>query len=388
MRTSLFSAISNLVQRRLLGPWSNAVYSRKLFKIHGSSRRQVKSVVQSKTWRTLVFVLAALIVSAALIACKAERPSRTVSIDGSSTVYLLSKAMAEAFGKANPAVQFKIEFSGTGAGFRKFCAGRLDLAGASRPINLSEIEQCNAQHIEYIELSVAFDGLSLVVNAKNPFVDCLSVNELRRMWEPAAEGKVTTWRQVRPTFPAQPLALFSPGKDSGTFDYFTLAIVGTEGKSRGDVTTSEDDMVIVRGVAANSSAIGYFGYAYYETNRDKLKLVAVDNGHGCVAPSPQTVADATYQPLSRPLFIYINAAAAARPDIEAFTRFYLSPDSAQYVTQVGYVPLPAAALAVQTTRLDKGVKDSSFGGQGSVLGINLNWFNVDKEEKNKAQLAQ
>ena len=237
-------------------------------------------------------------------------------------------------------------------------------------------------------MPVAFDSLSLVVNAKNTFVDCLSVNELRRMWEPAAEGKVRTWQQIRPSFPAQPLALFSPGKDSGTFDYFTLALVGTEGKSRGDVAMSEDDMVIERGVAANPNAIGYFGYAYYQANREKVKLVAVDNGHGCVTPSPQTVADATYQPLARPLFIYVNTAAAARPEIQAFTRLYLSPDSAQYVTKVGYVPLPAAALAVQTARFEKGVKGSAFGGRGSVLGINLDSFNVDEEEKIKAQLVQ
>ncbi len=345
-------------------------------------------MTQSRTWQHLIVVLLTVIVPSALTACEAETPSGTVSIDGSSTVYPLSKAIAEVFGKANPAVQFKIGFSGTGGGFKKFCAGTVDITGASRLINRTESDQCNAQHIEYMELPVAFDSLSLVVNTKNTFVDCLNVNELRRMWEPAAEGKVSTWRQIRPNFPAQPLVLFSPGKDSGTFDYFTLAIVGTEGKSRGDVAMSEDDMVIERGVEANSNAIGYFGYAYYQANRDKVKLVAIDNGHGCVVPSAQTVADRTYQPLSRPLFIYINTAAAARPDIQAFTRFYLSPESAQYVTKVGYVPLPAAALAVQTTRFDKGVTGSAFGGRGSVLGFNLDWFNVDEEEKIKAQLVQ
>jgi phosphate transport system substrate-binding protein len=206
------------------------------------------------------------------------------------------------------------------------------------------------------------------------------------MWEPAAEGKVNQWQQIRASFPPQPLALFGPGKDSGTFDYFTLAIVGTQSSSRGDVTTSEDDMVIERGVAADPNALGYFGYAYYQANKDKVKLVAVDNGHGCIVPSPQTVADATYQPLSRPLFIYVNVAAAARPEVKAFARFYLAPESTQYVAKVGYVPLPAAALKVQAARFEKGVTGSIFGGLGSVIGVKLDSF--EDEEKIKAQLVQ
>lgn len=263
----------------------------------------------------------------------------------------------------------------------------MDIAGAPRPINSIEDEECTAKHIEYIELPVAFDTRTLVVNAKNTFVNCLSINELRRMWEPAAEGTVVTWRDIRPSFPADPLVLFSPGKDSGTFDYFTLAVVGTEGKSRGDVTMSEADTVIQRGVADNPSAIGYLGYSYYQGSREKLKLVSVDNGHGCIAPSTQTVIDATYEPLSRPLFIYVNAAAAARPDIATFTRFYLSPESDPYVTKAGYVPLPPAALAVQTTRFEKEAKSSAFGGC-TVLGMNLNFFNASEEERISAQLIQ
>jgi phosphate transport system substrate-binding protein len=243
-------------------------------------------LAQSTWWRTPLFVLFALIVSGAQTGCDSAKTSQTISIDGSSTVYPLSRAIAKA--------------SGTGGGFKKFCTGQLEIADASRPINSSESELCKAQHIEYIELPVAFDSLSVVVNAKNTFVECLSVKELRSMWEPAAEGKVCAWQQIRPSFPAKPLALFSPGKDSGTFDYFTLAIVGTEGQSRGDVVRSEDDLVIERGVAADPNAVRYFGYAYYQANSDKVKLVAVGNGHGCVASSVQTVADTTYQPLSRP----------------------------------------------------------------------------------------
>ncbi len=295
--------------------------------------------------------LLALAVAGTLAACKSEKGpaslSGRVTVDGSATVFPLSQAMAEAFHQSNPAVQFAVEFSGTGGGFKKFCAGQIDIAGASRPIKSDESEQCKGQHIEYIEVPVAFDSLSVVVNAKNTFVECLTVKELKAMWEPAAEGKISQWNQIRASFPAQPLVLFGPGKASGTFDYFSLAIVGTETSSRGDYTKSEDDTVIERGVAAEPNALGYFGYAYFQANREQLKLVAVDNGHGCVTPNSQTVADGTYQPLTRPLFVYVNLAAAARPEVKAFTRFYLAPESTKYVTKVGYVPLPAAALVTQ-----------------------------------------
>jgi phosphate transport system substrate-binding protein len=287
--------------------------------------------------------------------------------------------MAEAFRGSNPGVQFSIEFSGTGGGFKKFCAGQVDIAGASRPINAVESEQCKAQHIEYIEVPVAFDSLAVVVSAKNSFVDCLTVKELKAVWEPAAEGRTSQWSQIRASFPAQPLVLFGPGRDSGTFDYFTLAIVGTQSSSRGDYTKSEDDMVIEHGVAGDPNALGYLGYAYYQAYKDQLKVVAVDSGKGCIVPSAAAVADGTYQPLSRPLFVYVNLAAAARPEVKAFALFYLAPGSTQYVKKVGYVPLPPATLAAQTSRLDKGVTGSVLGGQGSVTGITFTWFDDDKE---------
>lgn len=349
-------------------------------------RRQVDLLTLPDRWRSLIFLVLSLVLGG-VTACKGNESSGTITIDGSSTVYPLSKAMAEAFGKVYPAMQFRIEFSGTGGGLKKFCAGSVDMVGASRPINAVESERCRAQHIEYIELPVAFDSLSLVVNPENTFVDCLTAKELRSMWEPAAAGTVTTWQHIRSKFPAQPLVLLSPGKDSGTFDYFTSAIVGAEGKSREDIAMSEDDLVIARGVAADPHAIGYFGYAYYEAHRDKVKLVAIDSGRGCISPSIHTVANGTYQPLSRPLFLYVNA-AAIRAEVEAFTRFYLSPDSAQYVTQVGYVPLPPASLAIVTARFDSRVKGSAFGGQGSVLGLTLDWLHVDEEERMRAQLVQ
>lgn len=253
--------------------------------------------------------------------------SGNIKVDGSSTVLPLSKVIASAFHEKNPGVQVSVDVSGSGAGFKKLCAGQIDVADASRPINAAEGAECKTHRVEYIELPIAFDAISVVVSAKNTFVDCLTVGELKAMWEPAAEGRVKTWNQVRSTFPAQPLTLLGPGRASGTFDDFTLAIVGTESSGRNDYAASEDDTVIERGVAADPNALGYFGYAYYAANKDQLKAVGVDSGHGCVRPSEQTVVDATYQPLLRPLFIYVSATAAARPEVAEFTRFYLAPEN-------------------------------------------------------------
>jgi phosphate transport system substrate-binding protein len=350
------------------------------------------------------FILAPLVIAGLIAACDKEGGnantsehsvsadgslSGRVTVDGSTTVYPLSQAMAEAFRQANPGVQFAIEFSGTGGGFKKFCAGQVDIAGASRPIKLEENEQCKKQQIEYIEVPVAFDSLAVVVNATNPITDCLKVSELKALWEPAAEGKINQWRQIRAAFPARPLALFGPGKDSGTFDYFTLAIVGAEGSSRGDYTKSEDDMVIEQGVAGDPNALGYFGYAYYHAHKDQLKVLAIDNSHGCILPSAQTVKDGTYQPLTRPLFLYVNKAAASRPEIKAFTHYFLLPTSSKYVTNVGYVPLPINALIAQAARFEKGVTGSTLGAHGSVTGVALDDFDEEKErDRIRNQLVQ
>jgi phosphate transport system substrate-binding protein len=340
-------------------------------------------------WFSALLVLAA---AGTLVACGGQKAadngaagpvSGKITVDGSDTVFPITKAMAAAFRASNPAVQIDVEFSGTGGGFKKFCAGQIDIEDASRPIRSDEGEQCKAQHIEYIELPVAFDPLSVVVNAKNTFVDCLTIVDLKAMWEPAAEGKTMQWNQIRESFPALPLVLFGPGKASGTFDYFTFAIVGTEGSSRGDYTKSEDDMVIERGVAAEPNALGYFGYAYYQANKDQLKVVAVDNGSGCILPSAKTVADETYQPLSRPLFIYIKAAAAARPEVRAFTRFYLARESTKIVTKVGYVPLPKSALVAQVSRFEKCETGSAFGAHGSVTGAKLDPFEEEEKERER-----
>jgi phosphate transport system substrate-binding protein len=300
-----------------------------------------------------------------------------ITVDGSSTVLPVSKAMADSFQKANPNVQVAVAESGTGGGFQKLCAGAVDLIGASRPINTAESRQCQDHKVEFVELPVAFDSLSVVVNPKNTFVECLTLPELKKMWEPAAQGKVTRWSDVRSTFPAQPLKLFRPGTASGTFDYFTLAVVGTESSSRSDSTNSEDDSDLVNGVAADPDALAYFGYAYYVANQDKLKLVAIDAGQGCVRPSPDTVADATYQPLSRPLFIYAAVSTLSRPEVKAFARSFVSPESAPRVHEIGYVPLPTATLLSIGRRLDAGTTGSIFGGRGSVIGLTADVFQDD-----------
>lgn len=297
--------------------------------------------------------------------------SGKVLVDGSSTVFPISEAMAEEFQKASPNVRVTVGSSGTGGGFKKFCNGETDVTGASRPIKPSEVELCQKGGVEYVELPIAFDGLSVVVNPKNNFVDCLTVQELKTMWEPAAQGKVTNWNQLRPKFPDARLGLYGAGTDSGTYDYFTAAIVGEEGESRGDYTASEDDNTLVQGVASDQNGLGFFGYAYYEQNKDRLKLIGIDNGQGCVQPSPETIANGTYQPLSRPEFIYVKKSALQRPEVRAFVDFYLAAENKQLVEQVGYVPLPDTTLEAVEARLEKGTTGSVFEGEGSTIGVKL-----------------
>lgn len=318
---------------------------------------------------------------AATASVQAASLAGNISVDGSSTVVPVSRRMAEAFQQANPAVHVTVGSSSTSDGFNKLCAGQVDIADASRPINTGEEQACRAKNIDFIELPIAFDSLSVVVNPKNTFVDCLTVAELRKMWEPAAEGKVKQWKDVRSSFPAEPIALFAPGSTSGTFDYFTLAINGTQGHSRGDYTKSDDDTVLANGVATDPNGLAYFGYAYYRANRETLKLVSIDNGHGCVAPTAETVMDATYEPLSRPIFLYVNATAAARPEVSAFASFAISPDHAKTVQEVGYVPLPPVTLLNATKHLATGVTGSIFGGRGAVLGVTPDMFTDDEKVK-------
>jgi phosphate transport system substrate-binding protein len=261
-----------------------------------------------------------------------------VAIDGSSTVFPISEAVAEEFQIENADVRVTVGFSGSGGGFKRFCAGETDISDASRPINDDERATCAAAGIEFTEVPVAWDGLSVIVNPANDFVSCLTTAELRRIWEPGST--VTTWSDVRPSWPAEPIRLYGPGTDSGTFDYFTETINGESGASRPDFQASEDDNILVQGIAGDEFALGYFGYAYYAENSDRLKLVEVDGGDGCVAPSDATIEDGSYAPLARPLFIYVKHASLLRPEVLAFVRFYLE-NAPTLVPSTGYHALSA-----------------------------------------------
>jgi phosphate transport system substrate-binding protein len=289
-----------------------------------------------------------------------------VRIDGSSTVYPITEAVAEEFRAVQPKIRVSVGFSGTGGGFKKFNIGETDINDASRPIKDKEAALAEEHGISFIELPVAYDGLSVVVNPKNDFVDHLTVEELHRIWMP--ESKVTTWKDVRPEWPDENIDLYGPGVDSGTFDYFTEAINGKSQVCRSDFTASEDDNVLVQGVAGDQNSLGFFGYAYYVENREKLKVVPIDGGNGPVAPSEETINNGTYAPLSRPIFIYVSKAAAERSDVEAFVSFYLESASA-LAGEVGYVPLPEKIYALGRERFAKRVTGSVF--QAGSQGVSL-----------------
>ena len=274
-----------------------------------------------------------------------------IKIDGSSTVYPITEAVAEDFGAENPEVRVAVAESGTGGGFKKFGRGETDINDASRPIKSTEDSLCKASNIAYQELLVAYDGLAVVVNPQNDWCKDITVAELKKIWEPEAQGKITKWSQVRAGWPDQEIHLFGAGSQSGTFDYFTEVICGKSKACRGDYTASEDDNVLVQGIAGDKYALGFFGLAYYESNKDKLKLVGVDNGSGPVLPTQETVKNKTYAPLSRPLFIYVSAPAVARPEVKAFVNFYLV-HSAELSAEVGYVPLTEAEIQAEQTKFD------------------------------------
>jgi phosphate transport system substrate-binding protein len=297
--------------------------------------------------------------------------AQVVKIDGSSTVYPVTEAVAEEFQKANKGLKVTVGVSGTGGGFKKFCRTETDIANASRPITKSEMDDCKKAGVEYFELPVAFDALTVVINPKNTWLKQATVAELKKMWEPAAQGKVTRWNQVNPAWPDQPIKLFGAGSDSGTFDYFTEAIVGKSKSSRGDFTASEDDNVLVQGVAGDVNAIGYFGYAYFAENQGKLKALPIveKEGKPAVSPSEATVINGTYQPLARPIFIYVNAKSMAKPEVKKFIDFYMA-NAAMMAKEVKYVPLPADAYKVAVDHIAKGKKGTVFGGKNEV-GITI-----------------
>jgi phosphate transport system substrate-binding protein len=309
----------------------------------------------------------AALIAAAFSTSHVLAAEKIIKIDGSSTVYPITEAVAEEF-QAAKKIKVTVGISGTGGGFKKFCRGETDISEASRPILKKEMDACKEAGIQYIELPVAYDGLTVVVNKNNDFIKSLSVDELKKIWEPSAQGKIKTWNQVNPAWPNTALKLFGAGSDSGTFDYFTEAVVGKAKSSRGDYTASEDDNVIVQGVASDKGSLGYFGFAYYEENQDKLKAVPIvaKKGAPAVMPSYESVKDGSYQPLARPLFIYVNATAAAfKPEVKEFINFYLA-NAPELVKEVKYIPLPANEYAAVTKHWKALKPGTGFGGVPEV----------------------
>jgi phosphate transport system substrate-binding protein len=303
-----------------------------------------------------------------LAAFSIAAPAQIIKIDGSSTVFPVTEAVAEEFQKAQKGrIKVTVGISGTGGGFKKFCRGETDIQDASRPILKSEMEECRKSGVSYVEMPVAYDALTVVINPRNAFLKGMTIAELKKIWEPAAQGKITHWNQVNPAWPNTPLKLFGAGADSGTFDYFTEAVTGKAKSSRGDFTASEDDNVLVQGVSRDVNALGFFGYAYYEENKDKLKAVPISwkEGDRPVAPTMSTVLDGSYQPLSRPIFIYVSAAALKKAEVRLFVEFY-NKHADQLVREVKYVPLPAAAYADNVAAMAKNRLGTKFGGENKV----------------------
>jgi phosphate transport system substrate-binding protein len=272
--------------------------------------------------------------------------------------------VAEKFKSSQPGTaEVSVKFSGTSGGFREFCEGKTDISNASRPIQADEMSLCNRYGVRYIELPVAFDALTVVVNQENNWIDSITLEELKKMWEPAAEGKITNWNQIRPEFPNKPLNLFGAGQDSGTFDYFTEAVVGKSGASRKDYVASEDDNTLVQGVSQDPNALGYFGLAYYEQNPQKLKALGIDSGKGAIVPSRETVVNSQYQPLARPLFIYVNGEKAQKSRaLQEFVEYYLD-NAESIVKEVGYIPLTDEHYHLATVTFFNGEVGTVFGGQ-------------------------
>lgn len=286
-----------------------------------------------------------------------DRLQGEVRIDGSSTVYPITEAIAEEFRVDQPDVKVTVGVSGTGGGFNKFGRGEIDINDASRPIKEQEAAECRKNDIGFVELKVAYDGLVVVVNKENTWVNDISVEELKKIWEPSAQEKITRWNQINPEWPAEEFHLYGPGIASGTYDYFTEAVVGKSGSSRGDYTASEDDNVLVQGIAGDKNGLGFFGLAYYEENKNKLKLVGVENETGVVIPTVETVKDGSYAPLSRPVFIYVSDASAKRPEVEAFVNFYLE-NAAALVPDVGYIPLTDSEYQAEIAEFENFVSPS------------------------------
>lgn len=290
--------------------------------------------------------------------------NQSITIDGSSTVYPISKAAVEAFQQANPNAEIELAFSGTTGGFRKFCAGETQISNASRPISTEEIEACRQAGVRFVELPLAFDALTIAVHPQNDWATDLTVAELKQIWEPAAQGKITNWKQIRPSFPDRPLTLYGPGGDSGTYDYFAESIVGGD-NTRSDYTASEDDNILVQGISNDPNALGFFGFSYFEESQDQLKAVAIDDGQGkgAVVPSREAVENAQYQPLSRPLFLYVNLKASQNNEtLRNFVEYYLK-NAEELITSVDYIPLPQEAYDINQVHLYQGAVGTAYEGK-------------------------
>lgn len=301
--------------------------------------------------------------------------SGIVKLDGSSTVFPISEAVAEEFQKGNRGIRVTVGVSGTGGGMKKFGKNEIDITSASRPIKPKEIELCIENSIEFVELPVAYDGIVVVVNTENSWCSFMTVEELKLLWSPEAQKIITHWNQIRPDWPKKQIHLFGAGADSGTYDYFTKAIVGKEHSSRGDFTASEDDNVLVHGVSTNRYALGFFGYGYYFENKDKLKLISIDddndsNGKGPITPDATTIENGIYQPLSRPIFIYVNKQSADKNHVNAFVEFYLKNGGA-LASEVGYVALSDSIYKLVVDRYRNRTLGSVFGTAGSKVGVSL-----------------
>lgn len=313
-------------------------------------------------------IIAGLLAVATLTGCgESAPPAETlIKIDGSSTVFPISEAFAEEFQNLKRgAIQVTVGISGTGGGFKKFCRGETDIQDASRPILKEEMELCAQSGIKYYELPIAFDALTVAVSPQNAWLTAITVDELKTIWSPEAQGKITHWNQVNPEWPNEPFTLFGAGSDSGTFDYFTEAVVGKAKSSRGDYTGSEDDNVLVQGIEKNANSLGYIPYAYFAPHATKMKAVAISNGERTVLPSLENVTNGTYQPLSRPLFLYVSEKAALRPEIREFIEFALT-QGAPLIEEVSYLPLPEEAYQLVTENFRSKKMGTAFGGVPEV----------------------
>lgn len=329
-------------------------------------------------WGQLALVLSIMLMGLAGCRCK-ER--LTIMIDGSSTVYPINEAVAEEFlqmrreADLGDDVRITIGVSGTGGGFEKFCRGEIDITGASRPIKSNEMQRCVDAGIEFIEIPIAYDGIAIVVHPQNDWAADITLDELKRVWEPEAQAKIMRWNQVRDSWPDRPLRLFGAGVDSGTYDYFTAAVVGKEHSSRGDFTSSEDDNVLVQGISRDIDGLGFFGFAYFEENADSIKAIPVDdgndeNGSGAIYPSAETIADSSYQPLSRAIFIYVRRDRVDSPEMSQLLDFYLN-QGRELMREVGYVPLHPDSYELAKERLRRRITGAMFGGKGSMVGVSI-----------------